>query len=197
MMGVHRNDQKFTGILLAGGLSSRMGREKGLIIWKGKSLAEHAINILAPLCENMIISANSDHYHAFGFPVIRDVFPDCGPMGGIYSALAISGTRKNLVIPSDTPFVTTEIYRYLISFKGSYDVVLPRDHDAYHQPLCAIWSKSVLPFMEGQIKKGILGFTPLLEKVETRVVPLSSELDFYHPNTFFNINSPDDLEALS
>ena len=174
-----------------------MGKEKGLIQWKGKTLIEHAIAILSPLCENIIISANNDHFDSFGYPVIGDRITDCGPMGGIFSALIKSRTQNNLVIPSDTPFVTPAIYRYLISHPGSFDVIVPVDHDSFYQPLCAVYSRSVLPAMETQINEGILGFTPLLNKVDIKAVHLYSALGFYNSDTFYNINSPADLEAIS
>jgi molybdopterin-guanine dinucleotide biosynthesis protein A len=190
-------DQKYTGILLAGGQGSRMGKEKGLIRWKGKTLIEHAIAVLSPLCEKLIISANKNHYTSFGLPVVPDFIPDCGPMGGIYSAISESKTLHNLVIPADTPFVTTAVYRYLVSFEGGFDVIVPVDHDSFFQPLCAVYSTTILPFMESQMKKGILGFTPLFHRVNTKTVSFHSGLDFYQTDTFFNINSPEDLEAIS
>jgi molybdopterin-guanine dinucleotide biosynthesis protein A len=192
-----RTDQKYTGIILAGGQSSRMGKEKGLIHWKGKTLVEHAIAILTPLCENIIISANNDHFDSFGYRVVEDLFPGCGPMGGIFSSLKKSETLDNLVIPSDTPFVTTEIYRHLTAHAGSFDVIVPVDHDGFYQPLCAVYSRSVLPAMEAQINDRILGFTPLLNRVETKAVHFDSAMGFYNHNTFYNINSPADLEAIS
>ena len=197
MIREQRTEQKYTGIILAGGQSSRMGKEKGLIHWKGKTLIEHAIAILSPLCENIVISANNDHFDSFGYPVVGDLFPGCGPMGGIFSALTKSETLNNLVIPSDTPFVTPDIYRHLISHTGSFDVIVPVDHDSFYQPLCAVYSRSVLPAMEAQINERILGFTPLLNKVEIKAVHLLPALGFYNTNTFYNINSPADLEAIS
>ncbi len=197
MIREQKTEQAYTGIILAGGQSSRMGKEKGLIQWKGKTLIEHAIAILSPVCEHIFISANNDHFDSFGYPVVGDLFPDCGPMGGIFSALTKSETLNNIVIPSDTPFVTPALYRYLISHAGSFDVIVPVDHDSFYQPLCAVYSRSVLPAMETQINERILGFTPLLSKVDIKTVHLDSALGFYNSNTFYNINSPADLEAIS
>ncbi len=197
MIREQKTKQEYTGIILAGGQSSRMGKEKGLIQWKGKTLIENAISILAPLCENIVISANNDHFDSFGYPVFEDLFPGCGPMGGIFSTLTKSKTPNNLVIPTDTPLISLEIYQHLISHEGSFDVIVPVDHNSFYQPLCAVYSKSVLPAMEGQINEGILGFTPLLNKVEIKAVHFHSKLDFYNSNTFYNINSPADLEAIS
>ncbi|MCK4852656.1 MAG: molybdenum cofactor guanylyltransferase [Bacteroidales bacterium] len=190
-------EEKYTGILLAGGQSSRMGKEKGLIFWKGKTFAQHAIDILSPLCTDFIISTNTNQYDSLGFPVVGDVYSDSGPMGGILSALKISNTEKNLVIPSDTPFVSTEIYRYLISHAGSFDAIVPIDHESFYQPLCAIYSRSILPAMEAQITERVLGFAPLFSKIEIKAIPFHLELGFYDSRTFYNINLPADLEAIS
>jgi len=187
MIEEQRSEQEYSGIILAGGQNSRMGI----------TLIEHAIAILAPLCGNIIISANHDHFDSYGYPVVGDLFPGCGPMGGIFSALTKSETHINLVIPTYTPFVTPEIYRHLISHAGSFDVIVPVDHDSFYQPLCAVYSRSVLPAMEAQINERILGFTPLLNKVEIIEVHFHSALGFYSSNTFYNINSPADLEAIS
>jgi molybdenum cofactor guanylyltransferase len=197
MIREQKTEQTYTGIILAGGQSSRMGKEKGLIEWKGKTLIEYAIAVLSPICENILISANNDHFDSLGYPVIEDLIPGCGPMGGIFSALTRSETRNNLVIPSDTPFVTQEVYQYLMSHEGSFDVIVPVDHDSFYQPLCAVYSRSVLPAMEMQINERILGFTPLLNKVEIKAVHLYMTMGFYHTKTFYNINSPADLEAIS
>jgi molybdopterin-guanine dinucleotide biosynthesis protein A len=190
-------DQKRTGIILAGGQSSRMGREKGLIRWHGKTLVENAVDVLSPLCDRILISANKNHYDFLGYQVVNDLFPACGPMGGIFSALSASDTMDNLVIPTDTPFVTTEMYRYLILQLGTYDAVVPVDHDSFFQPLCAIYTRTILPAMEAQINHHMLGFSPLFRQIHLKAVPFQTTLDFYHTNFFYNINSPADLEAIS
>ena len=76
MVREQKTEQGYTGIILAGGQSSRMGKEKGLIQWKGKTLIENAIAILSPLCEHIFISTNNDHFDSFGYPVVGDLFPD-------------------------------------------------------------------------------------------------------------------------
>jgi molybdopterin-guanine dinucleotide biosynthesis protein A len=104
---------------------------------------------------------------------------------------------KNMVIPTDTPFVTTGIYRYLISHAGPADVIVPPDHLSFFQPLCAVYAKTVRPAMKAQMDQRILGFTPLFNKVKIQAVPLHPGLDFYQENSFYNLNSPADLEAIS
>lgn len=102
---------EITGIILAGGKSSRMGKDKGLCDFKGKALVSYAIETLRPLCGNLMISANyfPEKYAEFDLPVIADEVKNIGPMGGILSCLKQSHTQHNLVLSCDTPFVTTDV----------------------------------------------------------------------------------------
>ncbi len=190
-------ETKFTGIVLAGGNSTRMGMDKGLILWKGKTLVEHAIEILASLCSNIFISTNSHHYNSYNYPVILDQYTDCGPMGGILSCLNQSDTDINLVIPVDVPFITSVIYRRLLEQNKVCDIIVPVDHKSWYQPLCSVFKKSVIPAMEEQVQDSIFGFTPLIRKVNALEVPFLLEDEHYYAQTFLNINSPADLEAIN
>lgn len=191
------DERKYTGIVLAGGKSSRMGMEKGLISWKGRTLAEQAIHTLLPHCTDIIISTNNSSYDFLGYPVLRDDYVDSGPMGGILTCLIQSDTDQNLVIPVDTPNVTSGIYAQLLKYAGDYDIIVPLDHDSRYQPLCAVFNRSVIPAMEEQISNRILGFAPLIKRVTAKEVPFRLNRDSYDEHTFININSPEDLRAIS
>jgi molybdenum cofactor guanylyltransferase len=78
---------QITGIILAGGQSSRMGTDKAMLQIDGKTLMERAIEICKPICHEILISSNNPKHENFGFTVIPDEIKNCGPMGGIYSCL--------------------------------------------------------------------------------------------------------------
>jgi molybdopterin-guanine dinucleotide biosynthesis protein A len=174
-----------------------MGKNKGLISWNGQTLAEHAIHTLLPLCRSIIISANDRSYDFMDHRIVADSYEDCGPMGGILSCLEQSGTEINLVIPVDTPNVKTWIYERLLQDTGNCDMIVPLDHDSWYQPLCAIYNRTIIPAMKKQISIGILGFTPLIRKVNSKEVPFRLNADRYDEHTFLNINSPEDLGIIS
>lgn len=173
-----------------------MGMEKGMIAWKGKTLVENAIEILSSLCEEIIISANNDQYNFLKYPVIADKYENCGPMGGVLTCLQESVSARNLTLPVDVPLISPEIYFHLLEQDGDYDVIVPIDHEFWYQPLCAVFNKSIITVMEEQIQNGILGFTPLIQKVNSLEVPFQQGMKGYHNQTFLNINSPADLKAL-
>jgi len=87
------NNNKITGIILAGGKSSRMGMDKGFCALNGKPMVQYAIDILEQTCDSIIICSNNSDYELFDLPVIPDIIKDIGPMGGIYSGLKNSKTQ--------------------------------------------------------------------------------------------------------
>ena len=91
---------QIAGIVLAGGRSSRFGSDKGLHPYQGKPLAEHAIDILRPNFPTLIVSTNNpDAYAYLDLPMVTDIYPGCGPIGGIYSALSMAAYQHQ-TIPS-------------------------------------------------------------------------------------------------
>ena len=83
---------------MAGGKSSRMGTDKGLMTFQGKRLVEYAIELLQPFCSEIIISTNQAGYEGFGFKTVSDVYRDCGPVGGLHAALSESNYDYNLIV---------------------------------------------------------------------------------------------------
>jgi molybdopterin-guanine dinucleotide biosynthesis protein A len=98
---------KITGIVLAGGRSSRMGEDKSLMKLNGKALVEYSINALRPLCDKVIISSNIAAYDFTGCEVWPDELPDQAPIIGIYSCLKRSETELNVILSCDIPLMST------------------------------------------------------------------------------------------
>ena len=105
----------YTGIILAGGQGVRLGRDKGLIELNGRKLIEYAVDILSPVCKEIIISSNNQDYQIFPFRIVPDVTAGYGPMMGIYSALKVSSTIANFILAVDNIFITQVVYQYLLS----------------------------------------------------------------------------------
>ena len=101
--------KEMTAIILAGGKSSRMKQDKGLILLQGKMMIEHIIEKAKEVTESIIIITEDPAYLQFGLPCFADTFPGKGPLAGIYSGLLHSSTVKNLVLGCDTPFLSGRI----------------------------------------------------------------------------------------
>lgn len=186
-------NMQVTGIILAGGKSSRMGTDKGLQELCGKPLISYAIQVLSVLCDSIVISSSSDAYNSFGCEVIADEFPGIGPMGGIYSALKQSKTEKNLVLSCDLPFVTKELLSFILKNSDGFEVAVPYEGNQHYEPLCGFYNIAVLDSMGVYIRNGNYKLPDLFQEIKINKLNINSELDFYQDNLFINVNSKHDL----
>ncbi|NQU87992.1 MAG: molybdenum cofactor guanylyltransferase [Mariniphaga sp.] len=183
-----------TGIILSGGKSLRMGTDKAFLKINGKLLIEHTIDLFNTLFAEILISANSEKYQQFGFEVIKDKIPDCGPLGGIYSSIKHSKNTWNVVISCDTPFVSKGLITRLTKNIGNYDCIAPI-HDGIREPLVALYNKSCLPVISENLKAGIYKMHFQLEKLNCKYVDVL-DLVQNNPKLFANINSPEHISIM-
>lgn len=186
-----------TGIVLAGGKSSRMGTDKSLMLFMGKPLIQHAIDIIAPLCGQVVISSNKDIYDFTGCKVWPDETPLQAPVVGIYSCLMKSDTELNLVISCDMPFVSTSLFEFLLSMHSGFDMVIPRHDTQYMEPLCGVYRKSLIPTLKENIGSGNLSLQQLPGKSRSLIVDINSSNSFYKAGMFLNINTLQDYNQIS
>lgn len=181
--------------ILAGGKSSRMGTEKGLVQLNGKSFIEHIIQVLNKVNIPVYIISNTKAYDFLGYPVIADIVEDKGPLGGIYTALMHSQQQNNLIISCDVPFVQEELIRYLCErIDASSHCIVPT-HSGNSEPLCAIYTKEGMGLIKEMISRNELGVRNALSNLKTNFIEVSDE-EFYSSMTFVNINSKLDLEVV-
>ena len=187
------NKQKVTGIILAGGASSRMGKDKGLCEFRGKALINYAIEALVPLCDTILISSNNvDDYQEFGYQVVVDEYKGIGPIGGIYSSLRNSATKHNLVISCDTPFLVTQLLEYILSNSANYDVVVPEHSNSFIEPLAAYYSSNIIKQLESSIKRKDYKLMNFFTRVKFKSIKVDN-IPGYSNKLFKNLNTPDDL----
>ncbi len=175
-----------TGIILAGGKSTRIGKDKAFITFQGKMLIEHSIALMQRICDEVIISANHPRYETFGLPVVPDNYPSIGPIGGLEASLDYSQTEHNLVISTDTPFVGLSVYYEILkALKGELSVV-PRN-GKNPEPLTAYYSKKLLPVIRQQIEIQNYKIRDLLKEARVKYV------GFAQSDVFKNLNTRTDL----
>ncbi len=179
-----------TGIVLAGGKSSRMGTDKGIIDLNGKRIVQHVLDALAPVVDKILIIANNNHYNNFGYPVYRDIIKDSGPLGGIYTGLVNSNTEKNIVLSCDIPFITTQMINYIVAQSGEYEITIPM-HDGKQEPLCGTYSKKCASRFKKLLENKIWKMHEVLTLFATQQLGISSTNGV--EQNFVNINTPQDL----
>lgn len=185
-----------TGIILAGGKSSRMGQDKGLMLFNGQSFIDHTVQIVKDVCDNVIIIANQNGYERLSIPVYTDIIKDKGPAAGIYTGLHYSKTQYNLVLGCDMPFLSSEFLGYLLSqIDEKADAIVP-EYESRSQPLCAVYSKSCISQFEQSIQNGQLKMKEIIGQLHTKHVGIDKTSGFYSPNLFTNINTHKELETI-
>jgi molybdenum cofactor guanylyltransferase len=189
--------EAITGFVLAGGKSTRMGRDKAGLSLGGPTLLETALETARAVSgeDNVFILGSPELYGAYG-PVIPDVFPGCGPLGGIHAALAHTKTEFNLIIGVDTPFLSPPLLGYIVdrALEARTWVTAP-EINQYPQPLCAVYSREFLPFAEQALKTGKYKIVPLFPRERTLLIAESELKRFaFTAEMFENLNTPEDLE---
>jgi molybdopterin-guanine dinucleotide biosynthesis protein A len=186
-----------TAFILAGGKSSRMGRDKAFVEFRGRTLLERAIDLAAAITPHVRVVGSKQRFAEFA-PVVEDVFANCGPLGGIHAALQSSANDLNLILAVDTPFVTDSFLRFLLAQarkRSNADAIVPRGDEGY-QPLCAIYRRSFVATAEKALRSGRYKINPLFEQVRAWVIE-KQELRSagFSEEIFRNLNTPEELEA--
>ena len=186
-------------IVLAGGKSLRLGYDKVLETIGNTSLLERVISRVSLLSsEVIIVTANEPtNLELVDYPKLRilsDIYPGKGPIGGIYTGLAISTSFYNLVVASDMPFLNQNLLHYMIKLSANCDLVVPRVGNLV-EPLHAVYTKKCLATIEQMIKQDKLSVNQLFHLVKTRYVE-AEEIERFDPKhlSFFNINTKADLK---
>ena len=185
------------GVILAGGRSRRFGSNKALSRLGDRTVLEHVIASLHPLCDPItIIAKEREPYLPFGLPVVADTFEASGPIAGLATALQLNRSGLVVVAGCDLPFIKTALLRHLLSLLEDYDAVVPYYPDRF-QPLCALYRPGCLPFLMEMMEERKRNLQGLFRKIKTRKIA-PQELAPYDPEkVFFNINTPSDLETAS
>ena len=181
--------------ILAGGRSSRMGTDKAFVRVLGRPLIEEILSQAAGLgTESLIITNRPAEYAYLGVPLFGDVLPDMGPLGGLYTALH-SATRPHvLCIACDMPFVVRPLLDYLVSLIPEGDAIVPR-LNGEAEPFRAVYARTCLAPIRAALDAGRMRMISFFPDVPVRFVD-EPEIDRFDPQhlSFFNVNTPEDLE---
>lgn len=180
-----------TVILLAGGKSTRMGQDKGLLELEGKPMIQHVIDRAKTLQLPILIVANNTEYAQFGLPVFADEIENKGPLGGIYTGLLHSSTALNLVISCDAPYVSLELMKHLLETaqENRMEITVPK-YGQLH-PLIAVYHRNVLNRIKSAIDEHDLKVLNMLNRAKTGILDLTNR---FSGREFSNINEKKDLK---
>jgi molybdopterin-guanine dinucleotide biosynthesis protein A len=186
---------RVTGVIQAGGRSTRMGGEpKALLEVGGKRIIERVVDAVAAVLDDLLVVTNTPERYAFlRLPMVPDAVPDGGALGGIYTGLRAAGGDAAFVVACDMPFVHPGMIRMLVERAGDGDVVIPRSGGQL-ETMHAVYGKRCLPAMEARLRAGQLKIAGFFADV--RVVELDAAVMARHraPEiALMNVNTPDEL----
>ena len=199
--------QDASAIVLAGGVSRRLGQDKRrLKLWgtAGPTLLEHTVEILVRLCADVIVVLNDpEEWRDLPARLVTDTYPDSGSLGGIYSGLVAATNNYALVVASDMPFLSADLIRAMLMHSRNYDVLIPRSlHSGTTrnaldvEPLHAIYSKSCLEPIRVLLESGRRQIAAFFPQVQVAYVE-PEETQRYDPSgrSLLNVNTPEQLAA--
>ena len=178
-----------SGIVLAGGQSQRMGRNKALMLLEGQTLVARVLDRLSPLCDELIISTNDvEPYADLPVRVVPDVFPVGCALSGIHAGLVAMQNERAVVVACDMPFLSRPLLRYMTVVSSGHDVVVPRV-GGFYEALHAVYSVRCVEPIARLLTEGprrVVDFFPQVrvrEVTEDEVRLFDAELSFFNVNT--------------
>jgi molybdopterin-guanine dinucleotide biosynthesis protein A len=182
-------------IILAGGKNARMGREKAYLRIGERTIIEEQSDALSRIFDEIIIVANSQNYFEnIDVKVVTDIIPDSGPLGGLYSGLAVSSNIHSFLLACDMPFINLQLIDYMIKQIGENDIVIPVSSKGI-ETLFAVYSLNCLETIRRQVEFKNLKLLDILTFFKVRYIS-QEEVEKFDPKefSFFNVNSPKDYE---
>lgn len=187
------NMKDWTGVVLAGGRSTRMGQDKALLEVDGKPLLLHAIEALRPHVAELIVIGDPKKYGAFPADCVPDDLEGLGPLGGIVTAMNHARYERLLVLACDVPNVSAPVLQLLKKSLGTdVDAAVPR-HDGAMEPLVAAYSRRCVATFLARLTKGNLRMTEALSDIRVHSVDIVPGEGGWPIDLFHNLNSPSDL----
>ena len=182
------------GVVLAGGASRRLGRDKAVLPWTGTTLAARAAGVLAEACGEAVVAGPAGLAPA-GVEAVPDLFPGRGPLAGLHAGLERAGGRPIFALACDMPFVDVGLVRYLIATSARLPLAgaWAAAGEAGMQTLCGVYAPTGRGLAEERLRAGELSVLGFFEGVGGVAVPIGCELPFYRPELLLNLNLPADL----
>jgi len=186
---------EFSGVILAGGKSRRMGRDKSRLILGSETLIARAVRTLRALSDDIIIvTSTPESFSGLVARLTSDVIVGGGALSGIHAGLAAARHEFALVVACDMPFLNLALLRHMVSLASGHDAVVPHWQGEF-EPLHAIYSRQCTTVIEATLQRGDRRVVDIYAAIRVRYLE-PEEIARFDPEglSFFNINSPEDWE---
>ena len=187
---------KKTAIILAGGQSRRMGQNKAFLTYKEKSFIEAILDKFVGFDERIIVANDVSLYQFEGVKTIQDIYPNKGPLCGLYTGLKEMSGKRAVVVTVDTPLLTNEVISYLYDYESDADCIIPVV-DGRWQSLCAVYNKSALDIIEKAVEADERKVRLVLDRLSVDLIAEDLLKKYGDPKVLFsNVNTPEDYNIM-
>lgn len=186
------------GIILSGGQNARMyGRNKAFMEIGGQRFVERIAGALSEILEErLLVTREPELYTGLNLRVVEDILQARSPLTGIHSGLVHLRADFGVCVSCDMPLLRSRVIHILKEeIEERYDIIVPAT-GTFYQPLCAVYSKRCLPFIENQLNENDLKVDRLFRKVRVKKIPYE-RIEIVDPDldSFFNVNTPEDIHT--
>lgn len=190
---------EFAVIVLAGGRSQRLGRDKASEMLLGRPMLQHVLDRVAGIAgEAVVVKARGQALPEVrwegAIATVEDAYPESGPLGGLFTGLSALKAPAALAVACDMPLLSEALARELFSLLPGNDVVVPIGEE-FAQPLCAVYSKTCLPAIQRRLEQSEFKLMGFFDQVRVRELP-AEEWRRLDPEglSFMNVNRQEDLD---
>ena len=191
----NNNASPLNGLVLAGGMSTRMGRDKSLIKWHDKEQQYYVADMLRNFCEDVFISSRNEQEKNVSstYKWLPDTFRDVGPLGGILSAFQSEPGKAWLVVACDMPLVNEETLRFLITNRNANKIATTYKNpfDGLPEPLITIWEPESYSVLLTALENKVTSPRAVLTRNEITM------LQAPYPEALLNVNTPEDAAEIN
>lgn len=185
--------ERCTAVILAGGASKRMGKNKALLEIEGKTVIERILERLIDFSEVLISANNEDDYKEFGYRIIKDIFIDCGPLAGIHSCLKAAENEYVFFAPCDMPYFSEKLIDFAFSeISVENEACVFRDEFGRIHALCGLYKKSLINELELALRTGKYKAQSFAKEHNFKVIDVPRELS----QALFNMNVLEDYNKV-
>lgn len=192
-----------TGIILAGGKSTRMGTNKALLKIGEEYIIQRATRLLAEVCPRIIVITNTpEEYNFLQVPLFKDEFTGFGPLAGLHSGLLHSATGRNFILSCDIPFLTKTAIECIINYRTNKSVTLCKA-EGFLQSMAGVYNTNLLEsvsdelngLLAGTVEKKGCTLHSFLKKIDIEIIDAEIQ-SWYSTDLFFNMNKSTDYDRV-
>ncbi|MDR1246860.1 MAG: molybdenum cofactor guanylyltransferase [Clostridiales Family XIII bacterium] len=182
-------------VILAGGQSRRMGRDKLKLLYENETLLQRAARLYSEHFDKIYLSVgDSGKYADAGIESIEDIYRGCGPMAGLHAALLRTGADGIFLMAADLPFANPETARFITKRGQGRDACIIKTETGHYEPLFGYYAKTMLPRAQEALEAGMYSMIGLYRNSDVCFIGAAELGDLWRENMLLNVNSPKDYE---